>query len=186
MSDSDTDTRRISSSHNIPRFNGKRGEYYGLWRLRLRAACRAQKLCSLVDPATTRATASSTSDDVAVNKERACSIIIAALGDSPLRVVADVDDELDRMLAPLDDRYASSRAASRIAIQTQLYRKTYNGGDMATFLDEFGTLFSQLERMSKDAAIPESHKAPMLLATIPTIRCSKSQLPVCAPRMSPI
>jgi gag-polypeptide of LTR copia-type len=167
MSDSDTDNRRISSSHKIPRFNGKRGEDYGLWRLRLRAACRAQRLWSLVDAAATRATATSTSDDVTVNKERACSIIIAALGDSPLRVVADVDDEPDRMLALLDDRYAFSRAASRIAIQTQLYRKIYNSGDMATFIDEFGTLFSQLERMGKDAAILESHKAPMLLAAIP-------------------
>jgi hypothetical protein len=167
MSDSDTDTRRISSSHKIPRFNGKRGEDYGLWRLRLRAACRAKNLWSLVDPAATRAPTTSTSDDVTANKERACSIIIAALGDSPLRVVADVDDDPDRMLALLDDRYASSRAASRIAVQTQLYRKTYNGGDMATFIDEFGTLFSQLERMGKDAAIPESHKAPMLLAAIP-------------------
>jgi gag-polypeptide of LTR copia-type len=71
------------------------------------------------------------------------------------------------MLALLDDRSASSRAASRIAVQTQLYRKTYDGGDMATFIDEFGSLFSQLERMGKDAAIPESHKAPMLLAAIP-------------------
>ena len=38
---------------------------------------------------------------------------------------------------------------------------------MATFVDEFKSLFSQLERMGKDAAIPETHKAPMLLASIP-------------------
>jgi hypothetical protein len=79
MSDSDTDTRRTSSSHKIPRFNGKRGEDYGLWRLGLRAACRAKKLWSLVDPAATRAPTTSTSDDVTENKGRACSIIIAAL-----------------------------------------------------------------------------------------------------------
>jgi gag-polypeptide of LTR copia-type len=71
------------------------------------------------------------------------------------------------MLKLLDERYASSRAASRIAIQTQLYRKTNNGSDMAKFIDEYCSLFSQLERMGKDAAIPETHKAPMLLAAIP-------------------
>jgi hypothetical protein len=111
----------------------------------LRAACRAQKLWSLVEspqpelpphlPPTT-----------SPNKEGACSIIISAFGDSSLRVVVDVDDEPDCMLALLDDHYASSRASSRIAIQTQLYRKTYNGGDMEIVIDDFGTLFSQLER----------------------------------------
>jgi gag-polypeptide of LTR copia-type len=156
-----------SSSHRIPRFHGKRGEDYGLWRLRLRAACRAKKLWSLVDPDVKGGSSISAAEKVAENKERACSTIIAALGDAPLRVVADVDDKPNVMLKLLDERYAPSRAASRIAIQTQLYRKTYYGSDMAKFIDEYCSLFSQLERMGKDAAIPETHKAPMLLAAIP-------------------
>jgi hypothetical protein len=70
------------------------------------------------------------------------------------------------MLKLLDECYASC-AASRIAIQTLLYRKTNDGSDMAKFIDEHCSLFSQLERMGKDAAIPETHKAPMLVAAIP-------------------
>jgi hypothetical protein len=92
MSDSDADTRRTSSSHKIPRFHGKRGEDYGLWRLRLRAVYRAEKLWSLVDPAAASASSALASDQDIENKERACSIIIAALGNSPLHVVADVDE----------------------------------------------------------------------------------------------
>jgi hypothetical protein len=167
MSDSEADNQNSSSSHRIPRFHGKRGEDYGLRRLRLRAACRAKKLWSLGDPAVVGDSSKSVSEKVAEFKECACSIIIASLGDSPLRVVADVDDMPNVMLKLLDESYASSRPASRIAVQTQLYGKTYNGGDMGKFIDEYCMFFSQLGRMGKDAAIPETHKAPMLLAAIP-------------------
>ena len=51
-------------------------------------------------------------------------------------------------------------------MQTQLFRMSYTGQNMATYVDQFTSLFSQLERMGEDAAIPESHKAPMLLASI--------------------
>jgi hypothetical protein len=54
MSDSEADTRHSSSSHRIQRFHGTRSDDYGLWRLRLRAACRAKKLWSFVDPEVTR------------------------------------------------------------------------------------------------------------------------------------
>jgi gag-polypeptide of LTR copia-type len=163
---SEADTRHSSSSHRIPRFHGTRSDDYGLWRLRLRTACRA-KLWSFVDPAVTRSGDTCNSQMDIDDNERACSIIIAALGDSALSVVSAVDEKPDQMLKLLDERYASSRAASRISVQTQLYRKSYTGGDMAKFIDAMGTLFSQLERMGNDAAIPESHKAPMLLASIP-------------------
>jgi hypothetical protein len=165
MSDRDADTRRTSCAHKIPRFHGKRGEDYGLWRLRLRDVCCAKKLWHLFDPAAPSASRFLDSDQYFEEKERTRSIIFAALGNSPLNIVADVDEEPARMLALLDDRFAFSRAASRTAVQTQLERKTYNGGNMGTFIDKFGTLFSQRERSGKDAAIPESHKAPMLLTT---------------------
>jgi hypothetical protein len=51
MSDSEADNNNSSSSHRSPRFHGKRGEDYGLWRLRLRTACRTKKLWFLFDPA---------------------------------------------------------------------------------------------------------------------------------------
>ena len=37
---------------------------------------------------------------------------------------------------------------------------------MSKYIDDFTSLFSQLEFMGKNAAIPETHKAPMLLASI--------------------
>jgi hypothetical protein len=62
------------------------------------------------------------------------------------------------MLALLDGRYPSSRAASRINVQTQLYSKAYKAGEMAAFVDEFSSRFSQLERMGNDATFLESHR----------------------------
>lgn len=42
---------------------------------------------------------------------------------------------------------------------------------MASYLDHYTSLFLQLERMGKDAAIPDSHEAPILLTSI-DITCS--------------
>lgn len=98
--------------------------------------------------------------------EKASGMIISALGNSPLRVVADADDDPAKMLKLLDVRYASNRTVSRIAVQTQLYRMRYNGQDMSKYIDEYTALSSQIEFMGKNVAVPESHKAPMLLASI--------------------
>lgn len=62
--------------------------------------------------------------------EKASSLIISALGDEPLRVIADIFDDPALMLDFLDARYASSRTASRIAIQTQLFRMRYDVKEM--------------------------------------------------------
>jgi hypothetical protein len=167
MSGSDADTRLTSPLHKIPRFHGKRGEDYGLWRLRLCAVCRAKNMWKLVDLDAASASRVA-SDQDSEKQECACSIIIAALDDSPLRIVADVYEDTIRMIMLLDDLYASSRAASRIAVQTELNRNTYRGGNISTFINEFGTLYSHIERMEKDAATPESPKALMLLLDIPT------------------
>ena len=95
-----------------------------------------------------------------------CRIIISALGDAPLRVVMDVDDDPGKMFGLLDARYASNHTVSKIAVQTQLFLMSYSEQDMTTYVDQYTSLFSQLERMGKDVAIPESRKAPMLLASI--------------------
>eukprot|EP00171_Calliarthron_tuberculosum_P002471 IDg2471t1 len=177
MSDSDDyESDERTSSHKLPCFNAGRRDDYGLWRLRLRAACRAKGVWRLVDPSIstksppnnelTDSTELTVGDSIE-KLEKACALIISALGNTHLRVIQDVDDDPRRMLQLLDERYASSRAASRIAVQTQVYRKVYGGGDMAKFIDEFSSLFSKLDRMGEDAAIPESHKAPMLLVSIP-------------------
>lgn len=70
------------------------------------------------------------------------------------------------MIKLLDAKYASSRTASRIAAQTQLFRVAYSCQNMPKYIHQYASVFNQLERMGKDAAIPESHKAPMLLASI--------------------
>jgi hypothetical protein len=54
-----------------------------------------------------------------------------------------------------------------MAVQTALHRKAYNNDDMLVCMDEFASPFAQLEHMGYDAYVPESHKAPMLLASIP-------------------
>eukprot|EP00171_Calliarthron_tuberculosum_P008425 IDg8425t1 len=180
MSESDIDTESMSTI-KIPRFHGRRGDYYGLWRLRLRAICRVKGLWSVVEAGSFHpfeaSTTSSAQDApssvgapiIAKNTaklEKASGIIISALGDAPLRVVIDADDNPARMLKLLDARYASNRTVSRIAVQTQLFRMQYTDQNMASYVDTYASLFSQLERMGKGAAIPDSHKAPMLLASI--------------------
>lgn len=172
MSDSDVESD-MGTGIKIPRFYGRRGDDYGLWRLRLRAACRVKGVWNVVEPtpasSATSATSSGTVPDSAIRiskLEKASGMIISALGDGPLRVVLDAGDDPVRMLQLLDARYASNRTVSRIAVQTQLFRMRYKDQDMSLFVDTYGSLFSQLEQMGKDAAIPESHKAPMLLASI--------------------
>lgn len=43
---------------------------------------------------------------------------------------------------------------------------TYNGENTLSYIDQYNSLFSQLERMDKDAAISERHRAPMFFASI--------------------
>lgn len=78
----------------------------------------------------------------------------------------DVDDDPACMLQLLDARFASNRTVSKISVQTQPFRMAYTNQSMTSYIDEYTSLFSKLESMGKDAAIPESHKAPMLLASI--------------------
>ena len=176
MSDSEVEANG-SSGIKIPRFHGRRGEDYGLWRLRLRAACRVKGVWGVVGSSSTSSSSTTTTTTTTdqesppsardISKmEKASGIIISALGDSPLRVVLEADDDPKRMLKLLDARYASNRTVSRIAVQTQLFRMRYTDQAMSTYVDKYTSLFSQLEQMGKDAAIPESHKAPMLLASI--------------------
>lgn len=69
------------------------------------------------------------------------------------------------MLALLDKRFQSKQTATRISILTAMYSKRFNPNqDMRKYIDEFETLFAQLERIGSDIKIPEAHKAPLLLA----------------------
>ena len=171
MSESEAESTG-SSEIKIPRFHGRRDEDYGLWRLRLRAACRVKGLWNVVDTSSSATSSESTSTTVPdpgrriAKREKASGIIISALGDAPLRVVLQADDDPEKMLQLLDARYASNRTVSRIAVQTQLFRMSYKDQNMSTYVDQYTSLFAQLEKMGEEAAIPETHKAPMLLASI--------------------
>ena len=180
MSDSENELGS-STSITLPRFHGRRGEDYALWRHRLRAICRIKGVWNVVNTGIASSESTENTNDsnpvasdeapsinarVLAKREKASGIIISALGDAPLRVIIDIDDDPARMMQLLDARYASNRTVSRIAVQTQLFRMSYTGQNMSTYIDQYTSLFSQLERMGKDAAIPETQKAPLLLASI--------------------
>lgn len=98
--------------------------------------------------------------------EKASAIIISALGDIPLCLVMGTEDDPAWMLQLLDARYAYNRTLFRIAGQKHPFPMSYISQNMATYFEHNTSLFSQLERMRKDAVISESHKASMLLASI--------------------
>ena len=103
MSDTETEFE-TSFGMKLPRFHRNRGEDYGLWRHRLRAACRVKGVWGIVDITQASATTSDSTPDQALDslrtmakREKASGIIISALGDAPLRVVMDVDDNPSRI-----------------------------------------------------------------------------------------
>lgn len=51
---------------------------------------------------------------------------------------------------------------------------SYNDQNMSSYVDYYASLFSQLKRMGSDAAILESHKASMLLASMDPSCCPES------------
>lgn len=173
---SDKDAEGSSYALKILRFHGLRNEDFALWRMRLRAICLVKGLWEVVESDLTPTTEASSSSSSASKStklsgtgdklEKASGIIISALGDSPLRVVIDAQDDPRKMLQLLDGRYASKRTVSRIAVQTKLFRMSYTNQNMESYVDQFISLFALLECMGKDPAIPESPKAPMLLASI--------------------
>lgn len=166
MSDSEAETTG-SSPIKIPFFHGRRGEHYGTWRLRLRAACRLKGVWDVVESLSTLSDSSTTTTATTqcqlhssrniVKKEKASRIIISALHDSPLRVVLEADDDTKRMFKLLDARYASIRTISRISVQTQLFRMRYTDQNMTFFVYKYTSLFAHLEQMGNDTEILETH-----------------------------
>lgn len=90
---------------------------------------------------------------------------MSALDDARLRAVLEADDDSARMIKLFDGRYASNGIVSRIAVQTQLFCMRYSGQNMSGYIDRYTSLYPQFKRIGKNSAIPESHKAPILLAS---------------------
>lgn len=79
-------------------------------------------------------------------REKAFGLIVSPLGDAPLRVVLEADDDSTCVVTLLDRRYASNRTVSRIAVQTQLFRMSHTGQNRSMFIEQYTALFTQLER----------------------------------------
>lgn len=162
-----------STGMKMPRLHGWRGEDYGLSRHWLRAGRQAKGVGPLLEIIATSSEAMASSETSPVKfrkllrkREKASDINIFALGEAPLRFVIGMDQEPDSMLRRFDRRYASNLTLSRIAVQTQLLHISYTGHNVSEYMDEYTTLLSKLDRNGRDATIPETHKPPMLLASI--------------------
>lgn len=143
--------------HKIQKFHGKSTDDYNLWRIRAEVALKGKGYWANVHR----------NECPADVKEKAAAMLTQALGDAPFRVCSSKAGNPILMLELLDMRYASTRAASRISVLTSVYSKKYQHTmNMPKYVDEFETLFAQLERMGNDTAVPESHKAPLLLASM--------------------
>ena len=154
-----------SEDHKIQKFDGRRKDDYNLWRIRAEIALKGKGYWSLLQ----------VKDCDSITKEKASAMIVNALGNSALRVCSNHVSEPMDMLATLDARYASTRATTRISVLTALYTKRYTGkSEMARYVDQFESLFSQLELMGKEHAVPESHKVGILLASMGTNSCLES------------
>jgi len=145
--------------YKISKFGGRSTDDYNTWRMRAVIALKGKGWWSQIN-------IEKCPDDI---KEKATALLVNALGDTALRVCSSELDEPLKMLDLLDARYASDRTSSRISLLTTLYTKRFKDKDnMPKFIDEFETLFGQLERMGEKTKVPETHKAPLLLASLGT------------------
>jgi len=151
------ETMSEKEDNKIQRFSGRAQDDYNLWRVRAEICLKGKGYWKQLQ-----------NEDCAEEiKEKSAAILVNALGDSAFRVCSSQVSEPLKMLELLDLRYASTRAATRISILTSVYSKTFGVKDnMPKYIDDFESLFSQLERMGKQTAIPETHKAPLLLASL--------------------
>lgn len=141
----------------IQKFNGRHSDDYHLWRLRCEIALKGKGYWSQLQ-------GKDFDQDV---KDKSSAIMVAALGDTALRVCSAKIGEPLQMLDLLDKRFASNRTATRISVLTAMFSKRFCAkDDMPKYIDEFETLFAQLERMGPETKISESHKAPLLLASM--------------------
>lgn len=108
-------------------------------------------------------------------------MLVAALEGTALRVYPSKIGQPLKMLEMPDDRFASSRTATRISVLTTMYTKRSNlrTDNMGKFIDEFETLFAQLKHMGHETKISESHKAPLPLASMGTTLQLESTVAAC-------
>lgn len=102
-------------------------------------------------------------------KDKSAAMIAHSLGDTSFRNCNTQIAYPLKMVELPDQRYASTREASRISTFTAVFSRQYQSKqDMGKYGDEFETLFAHLKRLRQDIAFPEIHKAPLLLICMST------------------
>ncbi len=102
-------------------------------------------------------------------KDYAFSVVVSALGDSALRHCRKKAPDAMAMIQLLDSHYASKRAASTVAVLTELFSKRWDSSrNMSKYVDEFNRSFALLDAMGKDAEIPDKLRTPIFLASFGT------------------
>lgn len=74
------------------------------------------------------------------------------------------------MLEVLDNRFELSRTATRISVLAPMYTKIFNlrKDNIGNFFNKCKSLIAQLEHLGQKINIPESHKVPLILASLGT------------------
>jgi gag-polypeptide of LTR copia-type len=145
----------------LPRFEGKPSNDFHLWELRLQALLESKDLWHVMtsttpggdtsavtespDGTSTTTGLSPITDD---QKRKAVAIIINALGDKPLRVVAGDTKNPQFMLTKLRERYASTKLSTRMSLIAELHNMRYKNGDMGEYVDKYTALLDRLEGMN--------------------------------------
>ena len=160
ISDIERDELRVS------KFNGKDGEDFELWALRMCAVLERKDLIGVVngeDPVPD-STDSVSCEKYMRNLRKARTIIITALGDKPLRAVRSATDP-SSMWKKLHERYAASTTASKIAVLTSLIRMRYTAEqDMGEYLSQLESLFSRLDAIG--SSIQTDMQVAILLVSL--------------------
>lgn len=117
-------------------------------------------------------------------KYKASAMLMSALSASALHLCSGQISDQIKMLEMLDNQFPSNRTTTSISALTQMYTKRFNAThyDMATYIDEFETLFAQLKRMGHKTRIPDSHEARWYWIVWEITLLSKAQYALCALR----
>lgn len=93
---------------------------YGLWRIRVEAACDAKELYEVLNNEENPHEEEAQKAKFIADQKKASNIIVLALSDKPLRVIRSNIGNPNKMLQRLDERYDSKSTASRVAKMSEL------------------------------------------------------------------
>ena len=148
----------------VSKFNGREGEDFELWSLRLSAVLESKDLSVAVEESPPIGDSSQDKAKYEQKKRKAKAIIVTSLGDKPLRVVQSAKTPSE-MIKKLTDRYAASTTANRIAILTTLMNTRHDiAKDIGEYLSEMESHFNRLTAM--DSPVDEGMQVAILLVSV--------------------